>query len=80
MLMRMKLWIYLCANYPSRAPPLFRERVGGFGTNKPPLGVAQNITSGVTQVLVFGSICQGAILVHVFDPQPFTSVLFWVPL
>ena len=30
MLMRMKLWIYLCANYPSRAPPLFRERVGGF--------------------------------------------------
>ena len=29
MLMRMKLWLYLCANHPSRAPPLFRERVGG---------------------------------------------------
>ena len=25
---------------------------------------------GKTQVLVFGSICQGAILVHAFDPQP----------
>ena len=30
MLMRMKLWLYLCANHPSRAPPLFREMVGGF--------------------------------------------------
>ena len=34
------------------------------------IGVAQNETTGVTQVLVFGSICQGAILVHVCDPRP----------
>ena len=30
------------------------------------MGVAQNSTTGVTQDLVFGSICQGAMLVHVF--------------
>ena len=33
------------------------------------MGVAQNEASGVTQVFVFGFICQGASLVHVFDPQ-----------
>ena len=30
MLMRMNLWFCVCANHPSHAPPLFRERVGGF--------------------------------------------------
>ena len=32
--------------------------------------MAQNQRLRVTQVLVFGSIHQGAILVHVFEPQP----------
>ena len=34
------------------------------------MGVAQNYRARVTKVLVFGSIYQGAILVHVFEPQP----------
>ena len=34
------------------------------------MGVAQNLRARVTQVLVFGSICQCAVLVHVFEPQP----------
>ena len=34
------------------------------------MGVALNQGPRVTQVLVFGSICQGAILVHLFEPQP----------
>ena len=40
------------------------------------LGVAQNLRARVTQVLGFGSIYQGAILVHVFEPQPFEFVCF----
>ena len=32
------------------------------------VGVAQNERARVTQVLVFGSIYQGAILVHLFEP------------
>ena len=32
--------------------------------------MAQNPRARVTQVLVFGSIYQGAILVHVSEPQP----------
>ena len=31
----------------------------------------KGVTRGVTQVLVFGPIYQGAILVHVFEPQPY---------
>ena len=34
------------------------------------MGVAPNQRARVTQRLVFGSICQGAVLVHVFEPQP----------
>ena len=34
------------------------------------MGVAQNERPRVAQVLVFGSICQGAILVHLLEPQP----------
>ena len=49
-----------------------RERESVFlSVERPPvlqLGVAQN--SRVTQVLVFGSLWQGAILVHLFEPQP----------
>ena len=35
--------------------------------------VAQNHRARVTQVLVSGSMNQGAILVHVFDPQPYLA-------
>ena len=34
------------------------------------LGVAQSLTARVAQVLVLGSIYQGAILVHIFEPRP----------
>ena len=34
------------------------------------MGVAQNSRATVTQVLVFGSIYQGAILAPLFEPQP----------
>ena len=34
-------------------------------------GCGSNLRARVTQVLVFGSIYQGAILVHVFEPQPY---------
>ena len=34
------------------------------------MGVAQISRARLTQVLVFGSIYQGAIMVNVFDPQP----------
>ena len=40
------------------------------------LSVAQNLGARVTQVLVLGSIYQGAVLVHVFEPQPFVAALF----
>ena len=45
------------------------------------MDVAQNLRARVMQVLVFGSIYQGAILVHVFGPQPYapndvTTLLF----
>ena len=36
----------------------------------PRQSVAQNERPRVTQVSVFGSIWQGAILVHLFEPQP----------
>ena len=39
------------------------------------LGMAQNQRAKVTQALVFGSIYQRAIWVHMFEPQPFTRVL-----
>ena len=35
-----------------------------------PPGVAQNLRARVSQVLVFGSMHQGAILVHALEPQP----------
>ena len=38
------------------------------------LGVAQNSRARVTQILVFGYIYQGSILVHLFEPQPYVFV------
>ena len=32
--------------------------------------MAPHSRAGVTQVLVFGSICQGAVVVPFFEPQP----------
>ena len=43
----------------------------GWGVRELDVGVAQNSKARVTQVLVFGSIYQGAILVHFCEPQPF---------
>ena len=44
------------------------------------VGVAQKYTARVARILVFGSIYPGAMLVHVFEPQPSkttrTNVLF----
>ena len=37
----------------------------------PYLGVVQNSRARITQVLVFGAMYQGAILVHLFEPQTF---------
>ena len=42
------------------------------------MGVDQNYIARVTQDLVFGSICQDAIAVHVFDPQPNKEPSSWV--
>ena len=44
------------------------------------MGVAQNQRDRVTQVLVFGSIYQGANLVHPFEPQPHVEGRPHVPL
>ena len=42
--------------------------------------MAQNYRARVTQVLVFGSNYQGAILVHLFEPQPCATIAFrWMP-
>ena len=34
------------------------------------MGVHPNLRAGVTQVLVFGSICEGAMLAHLSEPRP----------
>ena len=55
---------------PVRTPKLTMFRATCLRTL---LGVAQSqrVRDRVTQVFIFGSTCQGAILVHVFEPQPF---------
>ena len=35
--------------------------------------LTQNSRAGVTQILVFGSIYKGAILVHLFEPHPHST-------
>ena len=41
------------------------------------VSVAQNSRARITQVLVFGAMYQGAILVHLFEPQPCGFMFFF---
>ena len=43
------------------------------------LGVAQKERARVTRVLVFGAIYQSAILVRLFEPQPFGPIPIFEP-
>ena len=56
-------------NHPGRGPDIF-----AVDQTFPDMWVWLILSRGRLQVFVFGSVCQGAILVHVFEPQPFVFV------